>query len=199
MIYFISLALGLIIGKMIGGKFSNLLNVRLRNIWIVLSAFLLQTALRFIYRNGSLDSNFIFLFLNFVIYVMLGLGFWFNRHYLGMCIMGIGMMLNAIVILSNGGKMPVDAYLLEGHVPGEIMEVLASGMDPAHSLITDTTNIAFLADIIKPPPVLRYLNLVVSIGDLFIALGILVLIVELLRGRFKFVFWGNFKSEVRKV
>jgi len=199
MIYIVSLVAGLIVGKFTGGRISNLLNIRLKCIGIILTAFLLQIVLRFIYINYLVFDNSLALVLaNLAIYILLGTGFWLNRHYIGMCIIGFGMLLNSLVILHNGGKMPVDIRLMEGYVPVEAIDLLRSGRDPAHSVITDETLLAFLADIIRLPAFLKTFNLVVSIGDLLIAFGIFMLFFELMRGGFNLKFLGRFSTGINQ-
>lgn len=175
MLYLVAIALGALLGIVFKGKLSNLLNIKFEKIWIVILAFVIQTLLRVLTLNGlEIASKYGFI-IQCAAYGLLLVGFWFNRHYAGMCIIGLGCFSNALVMALNGGKMPVSVEALAKVQMTDMQDILQSGMDGKHVILDEATRLYFLADIINLPPVLGALMPVVSIGDLIIAAGIFIL------------------------
>ncbi len=81
----------------------------------------------------------------------------------------LGAMMNFIVILANGMKMPV--YLPIDHVNyASSYAYLATGNDLVHTLMTESTRIKWLGDIIMSRS--RYpIEKSISIGDIFLVIG----------------------------
>lgn len=104
-----------------------------------------------------------------------------NRRLLGIAIVGVGLLLNVVVMAANGGLMPVTpstvAYVgrhevselkLDEHVPGT-KNILLERSD---------TNLAALSDAIPvnaPHPMRK----AVSLGDIFIFSGIALALIQL--------------------
>lgn len=96
---------------------------------------------------------------------------WANRRLPGMWLVAAGFALNAAVILPNGA-MPVSPEA-----------VAALGGDAAvdagkHRLLSEGDVFPWLADIIPIPG----LRIVVSVGDVVLALGVAILVARLMRG-----------------
>ena len=95
---------------------------------------------------------------------------WHNRTYPGLALAFVGIALNGLVILVNGGRMPVwmDAYACAGLTgPTE----LASSTSRCTSVNAEFfLRLGPLADII-PLPIPPFQN-VASIGDLFLSAGL---------------------------
>ena len=98
---------------------------------------------------------------------------WSNRFLAGTVLAAIGSALNTAVILANGA-MPVspDAVLAISRHPAEI----TAGR---HRLLTDSDALPLLADVIALP----LLRTVVSIGDIVLAAGLGLLVIDLMRPR----------------
>ncbi len=175
MLYLIATVLGVLLGIVFKGKLSNLLNIRLEKVWIVILAFVVQTLLRVLTLNGLGILSGYGLITHCIVYGLLLVGFWFNRHYAGMCIMGLGCFSNALVMALSGGKMPVSVEALAKAQITGVEDILQAGMDGKHVILDESTRLYFLADIINLPPVLGAFMPVVSIGDLIIAAGIFLL------------------------
>jgi uncharacterized membrane protein len=175
MLYLVAIVLGVLLGIVFKGKLSNLLNIKFEKIWIAIMAFVAQTLLRVLTLNGLEIVSRYGLIVHCTVYGLLLVGFWFNRHYAGMCIIGLGCFSNALVMALNGGKMPVSVEALAKAQMTGMENILQSGMDGKHVILDESTRLYFLADIINLPPVLGVLMPVVSIGDLIIAAGIFIL------------------------
>jgi hypothetical protein len=110
-----------------------------------------------------------------------------NLHIPGLSIILIGGVLNAVVIFANGGFMPTRADLLEeagrlGNVQ-QSEEDAASGDRLTHTnsvIANDDTRLYFLGDTIAIPDGFPLAN-VISIGDIFIAIGAAVTTARVMR------------------
>ncbi|MDL4840446.1 DUF5317 domain-containing protein [Aquibacillus rhizosphaerae] len=115
-------------------------------------------------------SNYIFIFI-----YMTGLFFlWVNRHQPGMNLLFVGVLLNFIVMAINGGRMPVseEASII---LDPMYIEAIKDGFYGKHALLTESTKLAFLGDIIPiTSPYPR--SQVISIGDVIMNIGIFLFI-----------------------
>jgi len=100
---------------------------------------------------------------------------WFNRHLVGMRILGIGLILNLLVITLNGGLMPITpetAMALYPDVPPSVWQI---GTRPGRSknilLLAGHTRLAWLSDSILLPAWFPWTR-ALSPGDLLIVLGV---------------------------
>ncbi len=106
--------------------------------------------------------------------LLVGYGLWANRRLRMLWLVWVGLLLNTVVIMSNGGHMPVSARaLLAAGMPG-YQALLKGSEDAVHSSLGPNTRLASLSDVI---PIARFRQ-VVSAGDLLIALGIVGVIIE---------------------
>lgn len=105
----------------------------------------------------------------------LSVGIALNRRIAGIELVLLGLILNAAVILANGGAMPVssDALRLVGRYD-YALELRAEGPLGHSELATPDTVLRPLADIIPLSPLPPF-QTVASVGDLFIATGVLVI------------------------
>lgn len=116
---------------------------------------------------------------NFLIslsYIFILLFFYSNRTYEEIRIFMIGWFLNAVVILANMGKMPVDlekASMINDTFSSEIV----NGINYKHIPLTEDTLLPFLGDIIYMPYIVPK---IISIGDVFVMIGAFLLIQRLM-------------------
>jgi hypothetical protein len=102
-----------------------------------------------------------------------------NIRLPGMPLVLVGLVMNAAVILPNGG-MPVSAEALEGSGQQDLLEVLKEEGAAKHHLMSDDDVLTPLADVI---PVPEPIGQIVSVGDLFVYAGLAWLIVAVMLGR----------------
>jgi hypothetical protein len=88
-----------------------------------------------------------------------------NRQLPGVGLVAIGLALNAIVITANGA-MPVGPEAMHALGLGPLEVPLGK-----HTLLTETTRLPWLADIIPLPP----LRSIISVGDVVLAAGMIPL------------------------
>ncbi|SHF89554.1 hypothetical protein SAMN02746089_02736 [Caldanaerobius fijiensis DSM 17918] len=108
-------------------------------------------------------------------YIMLFIGLWYNRDNKYIRFIGIGVILNFIVIFANGGRMPVSLSALRTAGLNNLIPDLVSNRVATHQILNSGTRFKFLADVMvlpKPYPLPKTF----SIGDLFIASGIFAMI-----------------------
>jgi hypothetical protein len=169
--------IALILGFIRGGSLRSFADIRLKYGWV----FPLLLAFQFImfsFQNsiawvGNWSNYFI------IIVYLIGLGFvWMNRHQQGFLLIFIGVLLNFIVIVVNGGRMPVslDAAVL---IDPAFKEILQTGLYAKHQVLMDGTIFGFLGDII-PLPDPYPLKKVISLGDVVMNVGIFIFIQNLM-------------------
>ncbi|HYM52159.1 MAG TPA: MFS transporter [Candidatus Dormibacteraeota bacterium] len=165
------IALALVAGALAGGGLPRLAQLRLRWIWILGLALALRVGSVLLSQNelGSrLPLGWAFVAAYLLIFVWL----WGNWRVPGLQVAAIGIGLNTLALLLNGGRMPIweAAFVAAGFTP----DALAG--DPFHFLVTTGTVADFVSrggifgDVVPIPlPVIRD---VVSIGDVLLSVGI---------------------------
>lgn len=99
---------------------------------------------------------------------------WFNRKQPGFWMLGAGLLLNFLVIIANGGLMPISPETVQKLYPGapegswNVGSQLGNGKDIV--LHMTETRLWFLSDRFLTPEWLRY-PVAFSLGDVLIALG----------------------------
>jgi len=104
---------------------------------------------------------------------------WLNRRLVGIQIVGIGVICNLLVILSNGGFMPITPETLVRINPGSTLGQWPLGFHYGGSkdviLLQQDTTLWGLSDTLILPPPFPWPT-AFSLGDLTIAVGIIVLL-----------------------
>ncbi len=106
--------------------------------------------------------------------LLVGYGLFQNRHLKSLYLVLLGLFLNTLVILANGGHMPVSLEALQRAGVKGWEEILKNRADAVHTLLKEDTRLPFLGDVIALPP----LGKAVSLGDIFILAGIAGVLVE---------------------
>lgn len=112
----------------------------------------------------------------FMIIYIVGLIFlWLNRKInIGVILLFIGVLLNFVVMVVNGGRMPVSLEAATILDPA-YAEAIKNGLYGKHAVLTDNTLVGFLGDVIPitdPYPK----DQVISIGDIVMNIGIFIFI-----------------------
>ena len=160
-----SIILGVAFALLLGGKPSRLLRFEFRYGWAVFLALGTQVVL----FSGARDSipEVLLEPLHLGTYALLFAFAFANFRHLVLLPLLLGMMLNAVAIVANGGRMPVDpdAWAATGLATSGTSNVEVGG-----------DRLTFLGDIFALPSQLPFTN-VFSIGDLLLGIGAVVLIV----------------------
>jgi hypothetical protein len=147
--------------------------------WLVLLAIAAQLIVIYVPFGGAEDVRRVVFPLS---YVLLLAFVALNWRRAGILIMGLGVALNFLAIVSNGGLMPVSPESLES--AGLVEELrstpLGEPVDGSKNvlLVEEETNLRWLTDRIVlteagPYPVF-------SIGDVVIVIGLVVTLIELI-------------------
>ena len=86
-----------------------------------------------------------------MVYVLGLLFLYMNRKNPGFKLIFIGVFLNFLVMVLNGGRMPVSVEASAVLDP-EYIEVIKEGLYAKHTMLTFSTNLGFLGDVI---PIIR--------------------------------------------
>ncbi len=151
-----------------GGRISRLASIPVRGTWVPMVALAIQVIITVIVRSGSEDLHKA---LHIATYVLIGVFLWCNRRLPGVKVIGLGAFLNALVITVNGGQMAASrtAERLAGLHPEAGFENSAALAHP---------HLLWFGDVIPWPGPLPN---VLSIGDLLIYAGTLVLLHRICR------------------
>jgi MFS family permease len=164
--------LGLLLGLLSGGRLRNLAVIQLRWTWLILAALILRFATEAGLNAHIAAVEMLRLLLLAAAYGLLLAALWTNRTYPGLSLAFLGILANAIVIVVNGGFMPIWDVSLE-----------AAGLTPAdvnrafHEIVSVDTReflgrALILGDVIPLPIPFEPLRNVSSLGDVFLSLGL---------------------------
>jgi len=175
MLYVYIIIISIIIGLLRNGKLSSLSQISLEKIELIVLACLIQAGLIFL---GSKKVKFVLDYSSYIIifsYIVLLLAVWYNKKLKGIKIIALGIIFNFIVIVVNGGHMPVLLSSLYKAGLNDFALVLKEGIYITHVLISEKTLFGFLADVIPLSPPFPDPS-VVSVGDILMFYGVFSLI-----------------------
>jgi hypothetical protein len=161
--------IGLIVGLLRKGNLRALSNLKLKWGWVFPLLLIVQLFV-FFYQNeikflGQASESI------YIVVYLVGLLFLFmNRHHKGFPIILVGVFLNFLVMVLNGGRMPVSIEASSLLDPS-YTQALTDGLYGKHTILTETTKLGFLGDIIalkEPYPRTQ----IISIGDVIMNIGI---------------------------
>lgn len=165
---------GLIVGRLRGGRMDGLATLRFRYLTVVFVLFILQLLSQFIHRQ-FLPTPWLVAVIFSSTYVGLCIVLLLNFRLPGAVIAGGGVALNALVIIANGGRMPVIREALISSADAGVVSRIEAGLSGSHVLMTESTRLWLLGDILHFPVHWRF-HSVFSIGDVFLALGLFLLV-----------------------
>jgi hypothetical protein len=178
------LALAIVLGLLVSlarhgrGTIEHISNIPLRSAWLALLALALQWPLLrapFGDRQQVMWQQLLFLSSHLLLLVFV----WRNRKVAGIRIVGLGVICNFLVIAANGGFMPISPETLVQINPDSALAHWPSGYHYGYSkdlvLLREETNLWALSDVLVLPPPFPW-PVALSLGDLLIALGIVVLL-----------------------
>jgi hypothetical protein len=152
--------------------------IPLRSAWLALLALVLQYPL-LLAPFGETQQVVLHQVLFLVSHLLLLTFIWRNRSMVGIQIVGLGVILNLVAILANGGFMPVSPEALVQINPGTTLEQFPPRLHYGYSkgiiLAREQTNLWLLSDVLVLPPPFPWPT-AFSLGDLLLAFGIGVLL-----------------------
>lgn len=176
-----SMGTSLIIGKIRKGKIKNIGNIHVRGWYLFIIGFILEfTSVLLKVKNIDFAVKILedyFIYIHCLSYILIIIGLILNFDKKSVILIFIGTVLNFVVIMLNGGQMPVSASKMISAGLSEQAMMLKNNQIITHTVINDTTVLPILGDIIplsKPYPLPK----MVSIGDIFLGLGVFFFIQE---------------------
>ncbi len=165
-----SIALGLLLAVLLGGRPSRLADLPLRRGWAVWLSLAGQVVL-FSPFGGRVPAE-LFEPLHLATYGLLFLFAAANIRMLALVPLLLGMASNAVAIFANGGRMPVSRAAWE-----------AAGLSEAEgsNVVVGGDRLPFLGDVFALPDALPLTN-VFSVGDILIGIGAAAFIVSVSTG-----------------
>ena len=162
--------LGLVLGLLAGGRLRNLAEIQLRWTGLLVAALVLRFATEAALNAGIDIVETLRLPLLLAAFGVLLIPLWANRTYPGLILAFLGVLSNGLVILVNGGYMPIwePALAYAGLTPADVTRsfhviVEANPQDFVGRLL-------ILGDVIPIP--VPFIQNVYSLGDLFLGLGL---------------------------
>lgn len=176
-LFLTAIALSILVGYLLGGQLRGFERLRLR--WWGLAP--LGLALQFVpLPEGEGGNELVIRTLVLgASYLMLLVFTGVNINLPGVPVVMIGLALNCVVIVANGG-MPVSGQALQRSGQADVVKPLFEEGGQKHHLLDSDDDLTMLADVI---PIGSPFNQVVSLGDVFVYAGVGWLIVATMRGR----------------
>jgi len=178
MILYVSvILLSVLVGYLVGGRLRGFERLHLRYWWLAPIGLGLQALPLPEGRHGT--DLLVRMVVLGASYLLLLLFAGVNIRIIGMPLLLVGLALNAVVVIANGG-MPVSRHVLEVSGQTEALKLLTADEGAKHHIMTSADRLTPLADVIPiPPPI----GQVASVGDVFVYAGLAWLIVAVMRGR----------------
>jgi hypothetical protein len=174
-----SVGASVVVGKLRGGSFSKMKDASLDKWYCFVSGFLVEFSAVYLAARGfDFFKENIFL-IHLISYSLLFAGIYFNRKIPAFKLIFIGVLLNFIVIMANGGHMPVSGETMINIGLVDNMEAIRDGKIITHTLINEKTVFKYLGDIFalgKPYPRPK----IFSVGDVIMALGVFAYIQDIM-------------------
>jgi len=165
---------GLVAGYALGGRLQNLESLHLRMPALVLLAMAVQLVI-FTGLGGWLGES-ASIVAHVASYGLLLAFAFLNRGNLGIVLAGVGTLLNAVVIVANGGYMPASRWALD------LAGLATTSATHNNSMVADEgARLLPLGDVMAVPGALPLLSNVFSVGDVLIIVGVAILIALAMR------------------
>lgn len=173
MIYIMVIILSIIVGLLRGGELERIFKINIQAVYLFAIALLMRSS---IWILEWLNSSFLHSYSHYIMvvsYLLLILATIWNIKLPGFRYIFLGIFLNTLVIIANGGKMPV---LLNQQILQNLnSNNLVGGKNMVHTLMNQNTLFSFLGDVI-PLPAPFPDACIISAGDIMIFIGFFVFI-----------------------
>lgn len=172
--------LGILIGKLKGGRFKRLGHSILKLPWIIFFAFSLQLLTSIMISLGETTIIKYRLILYALSYCLLIISLFFNIQFQSIWFIIIGSLANFIAIIFNGGSMPIDINQLRRMKLINLLTSIETGGLPQYISIEKAAGYTKYLGKILATPNIYPLKQIFSVGDLLVVLGIFLLIQKMM-------------------
>jgi len=167
--------IGIVAGLIRRGNLANLGRMRLRGVYLIFFALLIQVLIFPLGRGAPIVTAGT-AYLHLLSYALLLAFVVVNRRYPEILVMGVGLLLNLIAIAANGGYMPASVTALRRAGLGEVAAALETGLRHANTvLMSERTRLNFLGDFLYMPGWVPLAS-AFSVGDVVLGVGLAVLL-----------------------
>jgi hypothetical protein len=167
MLWLIAIAVGLVVGLVSGGNVWNLAGLRFRWPWLLVAAVAVRDVIIFTPLNGVDGSQYAYVASLALIVVWT---IWHVRRLPGIAVAGLGALSNLVVVVANGGHMPVAVEFARTQLHGILLDRGTLGQ---YTVMGPNTRLNQLGDWISLAP----LPSGYSPGDILIAVGLALVVV----------------------
>lgn len=176
----------IIISLINGGRIKNLFKMNLKYTWFLVITALLNIAVLVYITRFNLafrrELIMIYPYINiFTFFVMIFFSI-ANNKYFAFNVIALGLALNLMAMINYAGFMPVlkEALVYNGSV--HELAALENSLSMTHTLAISGKTFNALADTI---PIGKFISFktVISIGDIFLSLGLFMLIEDVMKRR----------------
>jgi hypothetical protein len=172
MLLLLAVLLGIGVGLASGGRLGNLASVRFRWPYLVIAALLIRelVMVKPLNRIGGIQFVYVIALAAVAVWTL-----WHIDRLRGVWLVTIGVTMNLVVVIANGGHMPV--------APSLAGSLVQRGTVGQYTLMGPGTNLSWLGDWIALPGPLQAFGEAYSPGDLFVAVGVAVVVIFATRHR----------------
>ncbi len=177
-----AIALGLLIGLLRGGRFSNLADFTLRGLLVLVVAVIVQLVPFFLHAIPFVKDNAaLFSFLGLLLALAFAL---LNIKLRGMALVTVGTALNAIVLSFHNFKMPIRLADATSAGFAQMKLGISSGAISNYMLMADSTHIVKYLGKLWLLPQYYPFSKFFGIPDIIIAMGIIWLLQTALENKY---------------
>lgn len=181
MLFVCAAILGVLLGYLVGGRIANLDSLKLKRIWLVILALVIQLLIFPLFSDRPL-LPYGTAALHILSYLFLFVFLAVNLRVRPLLLVGGGAVLNLLVIGVNGGRMPASVTALERAGVSVVAEHLRNQEVFGNVVrMGDTTRLNFLGDLLYLPHWIPF-STAFSIGDLLVVIGLAWLIAKGMKG-----------------
>lgn len=180
---FEAIILGIIVGKLRGGQFKRLGYQSLQFPFILLLSFIILLGASILISLGYQWVITYRMYLYILAYCLLFLVLFLNLHAKAVWLILIGAICNFAAIALNNGSMPIDFGLLQKMGFTNLLNSINIGALPNYISISEAYSFTQHLGKRFTTPSLYPIKQIFSIGDIFIALGLLFYIQKVMQSK----------------
>lgn len=179
---FEGLILGMIIGRLRGGKLDNLGRFIFRSSFLLVFALILQLATSILISLGNERAINNRMILYIISYLMLFIVLFLNLNKKSVWLILIGSILNFAALVLNSGSMPIDLALLEKMGFENMYQSFKIGALPNYIDIGQAYSFTIHLAKKFATPAVYPLKQIFSLGDILISIGLLIFTQSIMQG-----------------